>query len=94
MARIFAQHAQAGDLHLETTYVEPHRREWAVLGKDRQRIFDGESETLEGARDAAIKAAGVDASKVNWKDIGPALENLPDENLDFCLAETSGLIAQ
>ncbi len=36
------------------------------------------TETLEGAKHAAIKAAGLDASKVNWENIGPVLENLPD----------------
>jgi len=78
MAKIFAQHAFAGDLHLETRYIKPHQWEWAVLLKGRQRVADGASETLEGAKDAAVKAAGLDARKVDWENIGPALENLPD----------------
>ena len=78
MAKIFNQHAYADDLHLETSYIKPHRWEWVVLLKGRQRIAYGASETLEGAKQAIIKAAGLDASKVDWEKIGPAVENLPD----------------
>ena len=78
MAKIFAQHAQVGELHLETNYIEPHRWEWAVIRRDHVRIFDGKSETLAAAKEAAAEAAGLDASKINWEPIGPALENLPD----------------
>ena len=66
----FAQHAQVGDVHLETLQISG-AWEWKVLRKRSQSIF-GTAGSLEEAKAAAIKAAGISGS-VTWKDIGPRL---------------------
>jgi hypothetical protein len=77
MARVFAQHADAGKYHLETRYggIEPLPWEWFVILKPDKTVFSGDSKTLEGAKTSAGSAVGLGVAQ--WKDIGPAIE-LPD----------------
>lgn len=76
MARIFAQHADAGLYHLETRYCEPNRWEWMVFEAGRKGVaFSGDAATLEAAKKNAADAVGL--SFVIWKNIGPAIE-LPE----------------
>ena len=49
---MFAQHAQVGDLHIETRYVQQGRWEWFVFKKRAsERLYSGDSTSLEAAKD-------------------------------------------
>jgi len=78
MATVFAQHATAGEYHLETCFVGG-QWEWKT-GAIRQRTpplpeFTGNTSTLEGAKKSAMASIGL--MEANWMNIGPAIE-VPD----------------
>jgi hypothetical protein len=76
MARVFAEHAQAGKYHLETRYVEPGRWEWFAKPSQRKLpAFSGDAKTLDSAKQAACHSIG--RAFADWKPIGPAIE-VPD----------------
>jgi hypothetical protein len=78
MAKIFAQHAQAGEYHLETRYCEPGRWEWMVFRKGKRVAeFSGNATTQDGAQKDAAMRVGLYPEGVNWMPIGPAIE-IPD----------------
>ena len=65
-----AQHAQVGDLHLETWTVDD-RYFWSVRDFAKNVDIDsGEAATLDGAKVAAKKAARV-RQDVTWSAIRP-----------------------
>jgi hypothetical protein len=69
-----AQHAQVGDLHLETVYIAPGHWEWQVIriGPGNRELANGTAETLEEAKQACMTAAGVtNGDSVIWRRIGP-----------------------
>jgi len=73
MAKVFAQHAQAGKYHLETRYVEAGRWEWFAKASERKLPeFSGDAETLEGAMQSACHSIGLGFA--DWMPIGPAIE--------------------
>ena len=67
MDKIFAQHADFGDLHLETRCIDD-QWEWQVMAKGRGRIASDKAKSLERAQEAAKNAAG--AEEVEWRSIG------------------------
>jgi hypothetical protein len=72
MPRVFAQHADAGQFHLETRYVSKHW-EWAVFKqKGGPAVFSGTAVSLESAKQSAAAAVGL--KDAHWVDIGPAIE--------------------
>jgi len=76
MARIFAQHAEAGEYHLETRYAGPDAWQWlATKTKGSVVEFSGDAADLAGAMKAAAAAIGLKSAE--WRNIGPAIE-LPD----------------
>jgi hypothetical protein len=76
MARIFAQHADAGIYHLETRYCESNRWEWMIFEAGKKGVlFSGDAATLDEAKKKAAAAVGL--WFVIWKDIGPSID-LPD----------------
>jgi hypothetical protein len=73
MAIIFAQHAQAGEYHLETRYIEPGRSEWSAAPNRRGApSFSGDARSLDGAMHSACHAVGLGFA--DWMPIGPAIE--------------------
>jgi hypothetical protein len=68
MDKIFAQHADFGDLHLETRCIDD-QWEWQVMAKGRGRIASDKAKSLEQAQEAAKNAAG--AEEVEWRSVGP-----------------------
>jgi hypothetical protein len=79
MPTIFAQHAQAGEYHLETRYVELGRWEWMVFKKGKTVAeFSGDATTLESAKKNAAMRVGLYTETVKWQPIGPAIE-APEE---------------
>jgi hypothetical protein len=76
MAKAYAQHAFAGQFHLETRYTEPNW-EWFVLDarQTSKTLFSGQARNLEGAKTSACHAVGL--SFADWLPIGPELE-IPD----------------
>ena len=79
MAKVFAQHAEAGKYHLETRYIEPRRWEWFVLDarQTSKTVFSGDAETLEAAMRNAAANAGLYPETVKWRPIGQQVE-IPD----------------
>jgi hypothetical protein len=78
MAKVHAQHAFAGNYHLETRYAPP-KWEWFVQDATRpgKPLFSGESPTLEAAMNDAAVRVGLVPQIVNWKPAGPEIE-IPD----------------
>jgi len=78
MAKVYAQHAFAGNYHLETRYAAP-QWEWVIMDATRptRKLFSGESATLQGAMTDAALRVGLYPQLVNWKPIGPEIE-VPD----------------
>lgn len=75
MAAIYAQHAQAGEYHLETRYCEPERWEWFVLKNDKRTAeFSGDARTLKGAMQSAAMCIGLYPENANWEPIGPPIK--------------------
>ena len=78
MAKVHAQHAFAGNYHLETRYAPP-KWEWLILDATRpgKTLFSGDSATLRAAMNDAAMRAGLLPDLVNWKPMGPEIE-LPE----------------
>jgi hypothetical protein len=78
MARIFAQHADAGQYHLETRFVKANQWEWAATEKKSEAAkHSGDATSLEGAKKAAAASIGRNYATCAWMNIGPVIE-LPD----------------
>ena len=78
MARIYAQHATAGQYHLETHY-SGHEWEWwakAIRPATGLPEFSGTAKTLEAAKRSAMARIGLTVDP-GWGDIGPPID-LPD----------------
>jgi len=75
MAKVHAQHAFAGNYHLETRYAPP-KWEWSIWDATRpsKKLFSGESVTLRAAMNDAAMRAGLLPDLVNWKPMGPEIE--------------------
>jgi hypothetical protein len=76
MATIYAQHADAGQYHLETCYCKMTRRwEWFVL-KNGKKIaeFSGDTDMLEAAQRNAAMRVGLYPEGIKWMPIGPPIE--------------------
>jgi hypothetical protein len=72
MARVFAQHAQAGKYRLEKLYCDPNRWEWFVIEQGQSGPkFSGNATTLKAAKQDAAKTIGL--YEANWMDIEPAI---------------------
>lgn len=69
----FAQHADAGDLHLETRFVPGLGWEWEVFRRGRESVEHGTARSLEDAKAQAAKRANVEEGTIIWKDIGPTI---------------------
>ena len=70
-----AQHASAGDFHLETLYVAGHWECEVRRVKTKERVFNDSTDSLETAKakaEMAVRHAGY-KGPVDWKDIGPYL---------------------
>ena len=78
MAKVHAQHALAGNYHLETRYAPPGW-EWFVLDATRpsKTLFSGASATLRAAMNEAAVHVGLYPGLVKWLPIGPEIE-VPD----------------
>lgn len=73
----FAEHADAGDVHLETRYVAKALWEWEVISiKGRTRIDSGSSTSLTDAKKAAMACAKVESAE--WGSIGPEIISSAD----------------
>jgi hypothetical protein len=68
-----AQHAQIGNLHLET-WIDQNRWCWKVLNsKTHEQLQAGEANDLPAAKEAAANAARVKVEPSEWTDIGPRI---------------------
>jgi hypothetical protein len=68
---LFAEHADAGDFHLETRYLDG-KWEWAVFNFENWLAGHRERESLEDAKSCAEDVAGA---KPKWRPIGrPVIE--------------------
>lgn len=76
MATIYAQHADAGQYHLETCYCKMTRRwEWFVLKNGKTtREFSDYAETPEAAMQSAAMHIGLYPEGIKWMPIGPPIE--------------------
>jgi hypothetical protein len=72
MAKVFAQHANAGEYHLETSFVDGHWEWKAMAIKKRLPEFTGTASTLEGAKKSAAASIGLIVAE--WTNIGPPIE--------------------
>ena len=77
MARIFAQHADAGQYQLETRFVANQWKWMATETESKEAKFSGDATTLEDAKKAAAASIGYEHARFAWHDIGPPIE-LPD----------------
>jgi hypothetical protein len=79
MARAFAQHADAGQYHVEIRYVDGAPKPWESMVFQKKKtscaIFSGQSDDLEDAKKSASASIGLSAAQ--WTSIGPPIE-LPD----------------
>jgi len=75
MGKVFAQHATAGEYHLETYFIDG-QWEWKAIALRRKLPeFAGTAKSLEGAKKSAMTSVGLmDAA---WRDVGPVIE-VPD----------------
>jgi len=78
MARVFAQHTEAGPYRLVTRFVKFGQWEWMAINKESKAVkFWGAATGLEGAKKAAAASIGRKAATCAWMNIGPAID-LPD----------------
>jgi hypothetical protein len=79
MAKVFAQHAHAGEYHLDIAYSNGHW-EWQVAAIRNRKLpeYTGTSKSLEAARKTAASRIGM--AKADWMPIGPSFE-VPDAAL-------------
>jgi hypothetical protein len=76
MATTRAQHAAAGEYHLETFYAEGQWGWKAVAIRDKNLPeYTGDSKTLNEAKRSAMASIGL--MQANWTGIGP-LFDIPD----------------
>jgi hypothetical protein len=73
MVKLFAQHGDRGDLHLETMYTDG-KWEWRVLHAKQGEIDRGGANSLGDATIAAEKAAGGVA--IHWYNVGPKVQEI------------------
>ena len=76
MAKVFNQHAHAGQYHLQVLYANGHW-EWqaaAISGRNLPE-YTGTSKTLKDAMKTAASRMGL--VKADWMPIGPPFE-VPD----------------
>ena len=78
MARVFAEHANAGDFHLEARYVNEHW-EWTVFNLRTGSEAHGVGKSLEDAKASAEKVAG--AKPKQWYPMGRPIMGEPKDNL-------------
>ncbi len=72
MARIFAQHATAGQYHLETAFIDG-QWDWKVIALKRGLPeFTGTDTSLDVAKKNAMQRIGL--TQAEWRNIGPAIE--------------------
>jgi hypothetical protein len=77
MARVHAQHANAGRYHLETWYDE-YAKKWGWRAKaikqsdTRLHEYADMADTLDGAKRSAEASIGL-TNATEWIDIGPAI---------------------
>jgi len=77
MAMFHAQHAMAGEYHLEAAFDDGKWEWWAkAIRKKNLPEFYGSALTLEGAKQSAKASIGL-ATEANWENIGPPVE-VPD----------------
>jgi hypothetical protein len=78
MAKVQAQHAFAGNYHLEIRYAAT-KWEWSVMDATRpgKPLFSGESATLQAAMNDAAMRVGLYPPLVNWRPTGPEID-VPD----------------
>jgi hypothetical protein len=77
MAKIFAQHAMAGEYHLETQFVSG-QWEWKVIAiRHKLPEYTGTASSLEGAKKSAMVRIGL--MKAEWTNVGPGIE-VPDDH--------------
>jgi hypothetical protein len=75
MDKLFAKHADVGQLHLETQHVDG-KWEWFVLDtKTKKKIATGTAQSVDEAKEAAGKAAG--ATPAGWRNIGKEIKVKP-----------------
>jgi len=76
MAIVFAEHATAGEYHLETFYSEG-QWEWKVIAIRNKKLpeYAGESKTPQGAKKSAMATIGL--LQADWAQVGKAFE-VPD----------------
>jgi len=68
MARIFAQHAAAGEYHLETYFVDGQWEWKAVAIRHKLPEFTGTASSLEGAKKSAMARIGL--IEAAWTNVG------------------------
>jgi|HubBroStandDraft_6_1064221.scaffolds.fasta_scaffold2678484_2 hypothetical protein len=66
MDKVFAHHADVGDLHLEARRVDEHWL-WQVVHGTQGCVANGKSDSLEGAKAEAQQAAG--GHDVVWRPV-------------------------
>lgn len=76
MSILYAQHAMAGQYHLQTRFIDG-QWEWKAIAIKDKRLpeYTGTSATLDGAKQSAASSIGL--ARANWLSIGPPLE-FPD----------------
>ena len=77
MSKVFAQHANAGDFHLETHYVNEHW-EWTVSNLRTGSEAHGVGKSLEDAKASAESVAG--AKPKQWHPMGRPITGEPKDN--------------
>lgn len=76
MAKVFNQHAHAGEYHLQTFYVDG-QWDWQARAIRNSKLpeFTGTSQTPDGAKKAPANSIGL--VMADWMPIGAAIE-IPD----------------
>ena len=75
MAKVFAQHATAGEYHLETCFIDG-QWEWKVIAiRHKLPEFTGTASSLEAAKNSAMVRVGL--MEASWTNVGPSIE-VPD----------------
>jgi hypothetical protein len=73
MPKLFTQHGDRGNLHLETKYTAG-KWGWRVLHAKQGEIESGEASSLGDATIAAEGAAG--RVVIHWYNVGPEVEEI------------------
>jgi len=76
MAKVFAQHATAGEYHLDTWFIKGKWAWKAVAIKHTLPEFSGTADSLEGAIKSAKSSIGL-STPLAWANVGLAIE-VPD----------------